>query len=148
MSRPIFPVIPRKTPILDLLRAQKVGTTPETLTEAQKRLMEEFRRGIASALGVPPEAIREEPLQKWIIEWSKAFTKPEYWAEGYELGRQLGEIIRSSGAYGQALPPRGTGLITGRAGERRGGQPRIEEEREERHFKEEGKLYSEFAVER
>lgn len=31
------------------------------------------------------------------------------------------------------LPERGTGLKTGAAGERRGGQPRTEEERRERH---------------
>jgi len=134
MSKPIFPIIPRKTPILDLLRGQKVGVTPETLTPAQRRLMEEFRRGIASALGVPPEAIREEPLEKWIVEWTRAFVKPEYWAQGYELGRQLGNILRPALTYGQELPPRGTGLTTGRAGPRRGGEPRTEEERKERHF--------------
>ena len=139
MSKPIIPIIKRKTPILDMLRergilGQKVGVTPETLTEAQKRLAEEFKRGIASVLGVPPEAIRQDVVEKWVIEWSKAFTKPEYWAQGYELGRQLGEILRSAGVYGQELPPRGTGLITGRAGERRGGKPRTEEERRERHF--------------
>jgi len=32
------------------------------------------------------------------------------------------------------LPPRGTGLKEGRAGERRGGSPRTEEERLERHL--------------
>jgi len=139
MSKPIFPIIKRKTPFLDMLRkrgilGQYVGTTPETLTEAQKRLAEEFKRGIASVLGVPPEAIRQDVVEKWVIEWSKAFTKPEYWRQGYDLGRELGEILRSAGVYGQELPPRGTGLITGRAGPRRGGQPRTEEERRERHF--------------
>ena len=129
MPEPIIPIVKRKTPILDMLRekgllSQRVGTTPETLTEAQKRLAEEFRRGIASAIGVPPEAIREDLVEKWVIEWSKALTKPEYWAEGYKLGEILG----------QALPPRGAGLVTGRAGERRGGRPRTEEERRERHF--------------
>lgn len=32
------------------------------------------------------------------------------------------------------LPPKGFGLPTGRAGERRGGQPRTEAERRARHF--------------
>lgn len=32
-----------------------------------------------------------------------------------------------------SLPPRGTGLATGRAGERRYGQPRTEAERQIRH---------------
>ena len=133
MSRPIFPIIKRKTPILDILRkrgilGQYVGTTPETLTEAQRRLMEEFRRGIASALGVPPEAIREEPLERWIIEWSRAWVKEAYWRQGYQLGYDLGQILK------EALPPRGTGLVTGRADPRRGGTPRTEEERMKRHF--------------
>ena len=33
-----------------------------------------------------------------------------------------------------ALPERGTGLETGSAGERRGGNPRTDAEREQRHF--------------
>ena len=32
------------------------------------------------------------------------------------------------------LPPRGTGLRTGRAGARRGGMPRTDTERQQRHF--------------
>jgi len=32
------------------------------------------------------------------------------------------------------LPPRGTGLLTGRAGPRRGGNPRTEAERRARHY--------------
>jgi len=79
----VFPAL-RAFPRLALripLFGQVVGVTPETLTPAQKALMEKFKRGIATALGVPPEAIREEVLAKWIIEWSKAFVKPEYWAK-------------------------------------------------------------------
>jgi len=89
-------------------RGQYVGVTPEKLTEAQKRLMEEFRRGIASALGVPPEAIREDVLQKWIIEWTKAWVKPEYWramkvraSVAYDLGYELGRIVKSQYAEAQ-----------------------------------------------
>ncbi len=66
-------------------------------------MADEFRRGMASALGVPPEAIREEIVQKWIVNWTRAFVKPEYWAEVApttdrirELGRELGEIVRSA----------------------------------------------------
>lgn len=33
----------------------------------------------------------------------------------------------------EKLPPRGTGLLTGRAGERRAGEPRTEGERRKRH---------------
>jgi len=133
MSKPILPIIKRKTPILDMIRerevlAQKAGV--DTLTPAQKRAMEEFRRGIASALGVPPEAIRAEPLEKWITEWTKVWVKEAYWQQGYQLGYDFGQILK------EALPPRETGPITGRAGPRRGGTPRTEEERKERHFRE------------
>jgi len=37
-------------------------------------------------------------------------------------------------AVNAGLPPRGTGLITGAAGDRRVGQPRTDEERYARHF--------------
>jgi hypothetical protein len=90
----LFPIFRKRTPILDRLRGQKVGVEPSGLTEAQRRLGEEFRRGIAEALGVPPEAIREEPLERWIIAWTKAFVKPEYYAQGRALGRELGQILR------------------------------------------------------
>jgi len=82
-------------------------------------MAEEFRRGMADALGVPPEAIREDLVQKWIVNWSRAFVKPEYWAEVApttdkirELGATIGEIIRGAlsprerlGLMGQAQPP-------------------------------------------
>lgn len=64
-------------------------------------MADEFRIGMASALGVPPEAIREEVVQKWLVNWTRAFVKPEYWAEVApttdrirDLGRQMGEMVR------------------------------------------------------
>lgn len=75
-ERPLIRRIRSRFPFL-----QVVGVTPETLTPAQRELMEKFRRGIADALGVPPEAIREDVLARWVVEWSKAFVKPEYWAQ-------------------------------------------------------------------
>ena len=77
--------------------------TAGTLTESQRHMAEEFRRGMASALGVPPEAIREDVVQRWIISFTQALVKPEYWVEVApttyrirELGWQLGEIARSA----------------------------------------------------
>lgn len=49
------------------------------LNRKLRNLAEEFRRGIASALGVPPGAIREDVVEKWVREWAKAFIKPEFW---------------------------------------------------------------------
>ena len=85
---------------MDFFR-ERVGVTAGALTESQRQMAEEFRRGMADALGVPPEAIREDIVQKWIVNWTRAFVKPEYWAEVAPttdkirvLGRELGEIVR------------------------------------------------------
>ena len=106
MSRQIFPFVREKAPVLDFFR-ERVGVTAGALTESQRQMAEEFRRGMADALGVPPEAIREDIVQKWIVNWTRAFVKPECWAEVApttdrirELGRELGEVVRS------ALPAR------------------------------------------
>jgi len=102
MSKPIFPFIREKALVLDFFR-QKVGFTAGTLTESQKQMAEEFRIGMSQALGVPPEAIREDLVTRWIVGWTKAFVKPEYWAEVAPttdriraLGITMGEIVRSA----------------------------------------------------
>jgi len=57
---------------------------------------------MAESLGVPQEAIRDDLVKKWILNWTRAFVKPEYWAEVApttgkirELGRNIGDIVRS-----------------------------------------------------
>lgn len=99
----IFPIIPRPAPFLEMLFGEKVGVTAGALTEEQMRLAEKFREGMASALGVPPEAIRQEPIERWVISWTRAFVKPEYWAEMNwsalegvmgEFGRALGQVLK------------------------------------------------------
>jgi len=50
------------------------------------------------------------------------------------IGNELTHVMGSLNLGGMnQLPPRGTGLLLGTAGERRAGQPRTEEERLERH---------------
>ena len=49
------------------------------------------------------------------------------------IGNELTHIVNSLNPNQAQLPPRGTGLLLGTAGERRAGQPRTEEERLERH---------------
>lgn len=100
----LFPVVKRRTPLLDLFR-QKVGVRSEDLTEEQKRLAEDFKLGISSALGVPPEAIRQDLVEKWVINWTRAMVKPEFWKRGRYFGQELGRILSDS------LPSRSTGLI-------------------------------------
>ena len=81
---------------------EEIKGVPEQLEDIAK----EFREGIAEALGVPPEAIKEEIVAKWVKNWAKAFVKPEYrWTVGIagqadlartarELGYELGRIVR------------------------------------------------------
>lgn len=47
--------------------------------------------------------------------------------------KEVCEALGFPGSPGGTLPPRGTGLLTGRAGPRRGGRPRGEAERARRH---------------
>jgi hypothetical protein len=64
---------PRLVPILGEV-AVGAGLTPH-----QRVLIEKWKRGIAAALGVPVEAIREDVAEKWLINWMRALVKPEYW---------------------------------------------------------------------
>jgi len=66
--------IVRNIPILAFFSGQLAPTTPQ-----QRELMEKFKVGIAEALGVPPEAIREDIVERWFIGFARAFVKPEYW---------------------------------------------------------------------
>jgi len=68
-----------KEPLFPRLWGEYIGITPETLTPAQRELMERYKSAIATVLGVPPEAIREDMAARWVIEWSKKLVKPEYW---------------------------------------------------------------------
>lgn len=96
-------------PLIGPLFGEKLGATPEAeLTEAQKRLAEKFKWGIAGALGVEPEAIRQEPIERWIRAWTRAFIKPEYYAdaivtltgaEAERLGNELGLILKEAMKY-------------------------------------------------
>lgn len=102
MARPIFPFVREKALVLDFFR-QRTGIGGGALTESQQQMAEEFRIGMASALGVPPEAIRDDLVRNWIVNWTRAFVKPEYWAEVAPttdriraLGMTMGEIVRSA----------------------------------------------------
>jgi len=59
-----------------LLRPRILG---EAFTPEQRALIEKYKTSIARALGVPPEAIREDVAERWLTHWLKALVKPEYW---------------------------------------------------------------------
>ena len=91
----------------------------EELPPELHRVAEKFREGIAKAIGVPPEYISEEKVYKWVVNWTKAWVKPEYWSklglaamirmrlfgeavplpsedEAYRLGYEIGKIIKEA----------------------------------------------------
>jgi len=46
----------------------------------EKEVLEQkFKEGIARALGVPVEHIREDITERWVKNFMKAFIKPEFW---------------------------------------------------------------------
>jgi hypothetical protein len=59
-----------------LIRPRLLG---EVSKPEQKALVEKYKRSLATALGVPVEAIREDVAEKWLMNWMKALVKPEYW---------------------------------------------------------------------
>lgn len=75
------------------------------LTPEQKQLAEEFRRGIAQALGVPPEAIRQEPIERWVRRWTEAFVKPGFLGSARDMGYEIShEIIKAYKRSGRDSP--------------------------------------------
>ena len=76
--------------------------TPENKLE---ELARRFREGIANAIGVPPEAIREDKVRRWVENWVRAFVKPEYLPDairpsshllGTSLGSEIANIVRDA----------------------------------------------------
>lgn len=43
-----------------------------------ERMIEDYRRGIAKAFGIPEEWVREDVAEKWALKFMLAFIKPEY----------------------------------------------------------------------
>ena len=57
----------------------------ECLPPNLRYLAERYRNAIAEVLGLPPEAIREDVVVKWVKHWMHAFVKPEYWSKLHAL---------------------------------------------------------------
>lgn len=58
----------------------------------------------------------------------------KHWPAGANIGTIPSVGMERKSLFPQGLPPRGTGLLTGRAGTRRFGVPRTEAERQGRHM--------------
>jgi hypothetical protein len=51
----------------------------EVRTPQEKALIEKWKRGIASALGVPREAIRDDVADQYLGWWVRLLVKQDYW---------------------------------------------------------------------
>jgi hypothetical protein len=51
----------------------------EVTRPEHRALIEKYKRSLARAIGVPPEAIRDDVAERWLIHWLRALVKPEYW---------------------------------------------------------------------
>lgn len=60
-----------------------------------EELKQKYIKGIAEAIGVPPEYINEKLAEKWVQHYIEAFVKPEDLPKVMEeLGRTTGEIYK------------------------------------------------------
>jgi hypothetical protein len=53
----------------------------EAVPKEAEALKEKYKRGIAEALGISPEDINEEVVNRWILHWMRAMIKPEAWSK-------------------------------------------------------------------
>ena len=91
------------TCVADLFAERKITSVSDLVNEEpQKQIAEELRRGMASALGVPPESIREDIVKEMIADLIY-IAKPEQGPEVapstdrlWELGREIGKIYRGA----------------------------------------------------
>jgi len=49
-----------------------------------KKIADSYRKGIAKALGVPPEDINPEVVEKYVEDLYRAFLKPGIFRQDYE----------------------------------------------------------------
>lgn len=91
------------THVADLFEERKITSVSDLVNEKpQKQIAEEFRCGIAGALGVPPEEIREDIVNEMItdlIDISKLEQGPEVAPSIdmiWKLGRKLGKTYKSA----------------------------------------------------
>jgi hypothetical protein len=64
-----------RRPVVGMVFGQLI-TAPEA-----ERLKEKFKWGIAQAIGVKPEHIRQEVVDRWALHWMRAMIEPAYWKE-------------------------------------------------------------------
>ena len=65
-------------PLVEALLSAQSPRSIEELPPHLRELAERYRRAVADVLGVPPEAIREDVVVRWVTHWAEAYVKPEY----------------------------------------------------------------------
>lgn len=98
--KPIYPVLPRNTPLFDKVR-EKTGFGLGDIVGGQDDLVARFRAGIAEGLGVPIEAIKEAAVRQWIIDFIKTFIAPEFRSKVAPRVNQIQDLGKSIGSITQ-----------------------------------------------
>lgn len=66
------------------MRPRLFGEIERVKVPMKEELIRKYREGLAMAIGVKPEDIREDILEKWLVNWLRSIIKPEVW-EKYGL---------------------------------------------------------------
>jgi len=90
----------------------------EVRTPQEKALIEKWKAGIASALGVPREAIRDDVADQYLGQWLRLLVKPEY-HKALGLDQEQGEKVEQ----GKQVTS-----DAGKQGKQEGGQSTSQEE--------------------
>lgn len=72
----------RMRPRILSLGEARFGPAPRIARAGE--LKRRYVEGLAKAIGVRPEEIREDVVERWLVHWLRAIIKPEYW-EKYGL---------------------------------------------------------------
>ena len=87
----------------------------EVRTPQEKAVVEKLKRSISSALGLPPEALRDDVAEQYLGQWLRLLVKPEY-HKALGLDQEQGEKVEQGKQ------------ITSDAGKQEGGQSTSQEE--------------------
>ena len=116
----LFPLVPRKTPVVDLIR-EKMNVQPEEgIDSTPQTFGEDFIKGLATSFGIKPSAISYDMIAQWIMDWNSLMSSELLDKTGQAMGQTLGKIVS------QALPSRRTGSIIEKITEKRTERPEKE----------------------
>ena len=111
----LFPFIPRKTPVVDLVRQKMNIVRPEeeAVDSTVQTFGEDFVKGLATSLGVKPSTISYDMIAQWIMDWNSLLHSESLDQAGQSMGQMLGKILS------RATPVRRTESVVNRIAKER-----------------------------